>query len=121
MIFIIVFFYAYYLLKTKNAGTFTLRFTLLPILVCYTMHSWISSCLRPTFSRTPTSVSLSDSSAHHASPQPDEITLGTGISLPGAFSSLHAFSIAIASAVVWNVTISFNSFFLMSILPLPIL
>ena len=38
---------------------------------------------------------------------------GTGISLPFTSCSLQVFSIAIASAVVWNVTTSFNSFFLM--------
>ena len=37
----------------------------------------------------------------------------TGISLPFTSCSLQAFSIAIASAVVWNVTTNLNSFFLM--------
>lgn len=45
------------------------------------------------------------------SPHPAEIALGTGISLPGTFLSLHTFSIAIASDVVWKVTTSFITFF----------
>ena len=53
--------------------------------------------------------------AHQGSPHPADIARGTGIILPGTFCSLQAFSIAIASAVVWNVIISFISFFLMSV------
>ena len=39
---------------------------------------------------------------------------GTGMIRPGTLRSLQAFSIAIASAVVWNVTTSLSSFFLIS-------
>ena len=56
--------------------------------------------------------SLHSSGAHQESPHPAEILLGTGIIRPCAPTFLHSFSIAIASAVVWNVITSFNSFFL---------
>ena len=58
------------------------------------------------------SSSLHSSGAHQESPHPAEILLGTGIIRPCAPTFLHSFSIAIASAVVWNVITSFNSFFL---------
>ena len=77
----------------------------------YTIHSCIACSSTPTARRISCSCSRSESSAHQASPQPAEICLGTGISLPGAFWVLQAFSIAMASAVVWNVTTSFNVFF----------
>ena len=76
----------------------------------YTIHSCIACSSTPIARRTSCSCSRSESSAHQASPQPAEICLGTGISLPGAFRDLQAFSIAMASAVVWNVTTSFNVF-----------
>jgi len=85
------------------------------ILFLYTMHSCMSSSLIPTLFNTSFTTSLSSRPAHHASPQPAEIVLGTGISLPGAPYCLQAFSAAIASDVVWNVTTSFNSFALILI------
>ena len=83
------------------------------VLSSYTMQSWSSSCSIPIRSIIPITASLSSGSAHQASPHPAEIALGTGISLPFTSCSLQAFSIAIASAVVWNVTTNLNSFFLM--------
>lgn len=65
-----------------------------------TMHSCISSSSMPTLSITALSFSLLSGPAHHASPHPAEIALGTGISRPSACIFLHACSIAIASAVV---------------------
>ena len=38
-------------------------------------------------------------------PQPEESSLGTGISLPGILASLARLSIYIASAMVWKVII----------------
>ena len=63
------------------------------------MHSCISSSLIPTLLSTSLISSLSPSPAHHASPQPAEIVLGTGMSRPGTAFALHAFSMAIASVV----------------------
>ena len=79
----------------------------------YTMHSCISSSSMPALRIIETICSLSSRAAHHDRPHPAEMALGTGMILPGALYSLQAFSIAIASAVVCNVTTSFNSFFLM--------
>ena len=42
-----------------------------------------SSCSIPVCSINPTICALFSSPAHHASPQPAEIILGTGINLPG--------------------------------------
>lgn len=71
-----------------------------PFPVVYTMHSWISSSSIPVFFIIDTILSLSESPAHHAKPHPADIARGTGMILPGTSCSLHAFSIAIASAVV---------------------
>lgn len=64
------------------------------------IHSCTSSCSIFRSSRTCRIFSLSSRAAHQAMPQPADMLLGTGISLPGALCSRQAFSIAIASAVV---------------------
>lgn len=79
----------------------------------YTIHSCMASSSIPVSFITAAIFSLSSSGAHQARPQPAEISLGTGMILPGVPRSLQTFSIAIASAVVWKVTTSFSSFFLM--------
>lgn len=81
---------------------------------CHTIHSWISSSSIPVFFIIATICSLSERSAHQDRPQPAEIARGTGMILPGISCSLHAFSIAMASAVVWKVTTSLSSFFFIS-------
>ena len=78
------------------------------------MHSCISSSSIPAFRIIAAICSRSSSPAHQDKPHPAEIALGTGMIRPGTLYSLQAFSIAIASAVVWNVTTNFNSFFLIS-------
>src|SRR5699024_8134253 len=85
-----------------------------PFKYCYhTIHSCMASSSIPVSFITAAIFSLSSSGAHQARPQPAEISLGTGMILPGVPRSLQTFSIAIASAVVWKVTTSFSSFFLM--------
>lgn len=72
----------------------------------------MASASIPAFSIAWLTASRSASSEHQDSPHPADKDLGTGINLPGTPFSLHIFSMAIASAVVWNVTTNFNSFFL---------
>ena len=50
-------------------------------------------------------------------PQPADICLGTGIRRPGISSLRQTVSMAMASAVVWNVMTSLSSFFLISSTP----
>ena len=66
----------------------------------YTIHSCRASSSIDVSFMTSKICSLASRGAHHESPHPAEIDLGTGISLPGTFFSPHTFSIAMASAVV---------------------
>ena len=50
-------------------------------------------------------------------PQPADICLGTGIRRPGTSSLRQTVSMAMASAVVWNVITSLSSFFLICFTP----
>ena len=70
----------------------------------------IACSLSPASLRTSLILSSFSGAEHQASPQPAEITLGTGIILPGTFFSSHKLSIFMASVVLLKVTTIFASF-----------
>lgn len=77
-------------------------------------HSAQSSCRAAAKARSDFSVS---GGARHAMPQSAVSSRGVGIRRPGRLCSLHRASMAMAAAVVWNVTTSQNIRSLISLSP----